>query len=48
MDTLSPANGPFRKEDLADIAERLQRMNPWIEFDAHTQALIQKHKHAAT
>jgi hypothetical protein len=42
-DTISLTNGPFREEDLADIAKRLQRMNPRIEFDEHAQALIKRY-----
>src|SRR6266571_3394106 len=41
--TISLANGVFREEDLADIARRLQRMNPRIEFDEHAKALIKKY-----
>jgi hypothetical protein len=46
MDTISLTNGPFREEDLADIAKRLQRMNPRIEFDAHAHALIKRYSHS--
>ena len=41
-DTISLANGPFREEDLADIARRLKKINPQIELDDYTQKLIKK------
>lgn len=38
------ANGAFREENLADLAKKLQQMNPLIELDEHTEALIRKHE----
>lgn len=43
LDTISLANGAFREEDLADIARRLQQMNPRIEIDEYTKMLIKKY-----
>lgn len=43
-DTISLANGAYREEDLADIAKKLQQMNPRIELDEYAQALIKKHE----
>lgn len=43
LDTISLANAAFEEEDLADIAKRLRQMNPHIEIDAYTEALIKKY-----
>jgi hypothetical protein len=42
-DTISLANGAYREEELADIAKRLRQMNPRIEIDGQTGALIKKY-----
>jgi len=43
-ETISLANGAYKEEDLADIAKRLQQMNPRIELDEYSRALIKKYK----
>lgn len=44
MDTISLSNGAFKEKDLADIAKRLQQMNPKIQLDEHATVLIKKYE----
>lgn len=41
-DKIYLANGAFLEKDLADIARRLESMNPRVELDTYAKALIQK------
>lgn len=44
-ETISVANGAFREEDLANLADRLKKVNPKVELDKYTEALIKKYEH---